>query len=265
MQGFLRRRIPLIVRRFVTMVPALVVFAVGRPVAIARLSQVALSFGIPFALVPLLLFCRYRMLIGGPCQSAIHDRGGLGGRRCRHHAQRRLAVLRRLSLAFVAALILLATGCGGGDEGSNGSSSETVVQDERLTQATWDEYEADEAAYEGTMKKSLAAFEDCEKTAAASGDLGGCVGEDVEAALTATEGLDETLLSLEQSVAGECADALTEYAGGIKIYASTLSALESVVDSGSPPEVAAAVDDVQTGRENALASAEAFRRACRPT
>ena len=65
MQGFVNRRIPLFVRRFVTMVPALVIIAVGAdPSRALVLSQVVLSFGIPFALVPLLLFCRDRELMG---------------------------------------------------------------------------------------------------------------------------------------------------------------------------------------------------------
>jgi manganese transport protein len=65
MQGFVRRRIPLFVRRAVTMLPAFVVIAVGvDPSRALVLSQVVLSFGIPFALVPLLLFCRDRSLMG---------------------------------------------------------------------------------------------------------------------------------------------------------------------------------------------------------
>jgi len=53
------------VRRFVTMVPALVIIAAGAdPSRALVLSQVVLSFGIPFALVPLLLFCRDRDLMG---------------------------------------------------------------------------------------------------------------------------------------------------------------------------------------------------------
>jgi manganese transport protein len=65
MQGFVNRRIPLFLRRFVTMVPALVIIAVGvDPSRALVLSQVVLSFGIPFALVPLVLFCRDRSLMG---------------------------------------------------------------------------------------------------------------------------------------------------------------------------------------------------------
>ena len=65
MQGFLQRRIPLVVRRLVTMAPALVVLVLGvDPTRALVLSQVVLSFGIPFALVPLLLLTRRRDLMG---------------------------------------------------------------------------------------------------------------------------------------------------------------------------------------------------------
>jgi manganese transport protein len=65
MQGFIGRQIPLFLRRLITMAPALVVVAVGLdPSRALVLSQVVLSFGIPFALVPLILFCRNRELMG---------------------------------------------------------------------------------------------------------------------------------------------------------------------------------------------------------
>jgi manganese transport protein len=64
MQGFLHVRIPLWVRRLVTMVPALVVIALGLdPTRTLVISQVVLSFGIPFALIPLVLFTRRRDLM----------------------------------------------------------------------------------------------------------------------------------------------------------------------------------------------------------
>ena len=65
MQGFIHRQIPIFLRRAITMAPALVVIAVGLdPSRALVLSQVVLSFGIPFALIPLLLFCRDRDLMG---------------------------------------------------------------------------------------------------------------------------------------------------------------------------------------------------------
>jgi len=65
MQGFIERQIPLFLRRLVTMIPALIVIAAGAdPSRALVISQVVLSFGIPFALVPLLLFCRDRSLMG---------------------------------------------------------------------------------------------------------------------------------------------------------------------------------------------------------
>lgn len=66
MQGYLNRHIPLFLRRTITMAPAFVVIALGvNPSWALVLSQVVLSFGIPFALIPLLLFCRDGELMGG--------------------------------------------------------------------------------------------------------------------------------------------------------------------------------------------------------
>jgi manganese transport protein len=65
MDGFLRRRIPVFTRRAITMLPALVVLALGfSPTKALVLSQVFLSFGIPFALVPLVAFTSKRSVMG---------------------------------------------------------------------------------------------------------------------------------------------------------------------------------------------------------
>jgi manganese transport protein len=65
MQGFIDRKIPVFVRRLVTMLPALVVAAIGvDPSRTLVISQVILSFGIPFALVPLVWFTSRRDLMG---------------------------------------------------------------------------------------------------------------------------------------------------------------------------------------------------------
>nr|WP_236081026.1 Nramp family divalent metal transporter [Microbacterium oleivorans] len=65
MQGLLRVRIPLLVRRLVTLLPALVILAVGvDPTFALILSQVVLSFGIPFALIPLVALTAKADLLG---------------------------------------------------------------------------------------------------------------------------------------------------------------------------------------------------------
>ena len=65
MQGFIDRRIPLFFRRLVTMLPALVVLAIGVDATDALVaSQVVLSFGIPFALVPMILLTRRGDVMG---------------------------------------------------------------------------------------------------------------------------------------------------------------------------------------------------------
>ncbi len=65
MAGFISRAIPLVLRRAITMAPALVVLALGLdPTNALVLSQVALSFGIPFALIPVVLLSRRADVMG---------------------------------------------------------------------------------------------------------------------------------------------------------------------------------------------------------
>jgi manganese transport protein len=65
MQGFLHRHIPVWIRRLVTMVPSLVVILSGLdPTRTLVISQVVLSFGLPFAIIPLIIFTRRKNLMG---------------------------------------------------------------------------------------------------------------------------------------------------------------------------------------------------------
>ena len=65
MQGFLQRHIPIWVRRLVTMAPSLIVIAIGLdPTRTLVLSQVVLSFGLPFAVIPLVMFTRRADIMG---------------------------------------------------------------------------------------------------------------------------------------------------------------------------------------------------------
>ncbi len=66
MQGFIGRSVPLFARRAITMLPALAVLGAGLPpTASLVISQVVLSFGIPFALVPLVALTRRPDIMGG--------------------------------------------------------------------------------------------------------------------------------------------------------------------------------------------------------
>jgi manganese transport protein len=72
MQGFIGRRIPLFLRRAVTMAPALIVLALGLdPTKTLVISQVVLSFGIPFALVPMILLTSRKRVMG----ALVNQRG----------------------------------------------------------------------------------------------------------------------------------------------------------------------------------------------
>jgi manganese transport protein len=65
MQGLLHISIPMVMRRLITLIPALVILAIGLdPSRALVLSQVVLSFGIPFALIPLVRLTSNRGLMG---------------------------------------------------------------------------------------------------------------------------------------------------------------------------------------------------------
>jgi manganese transport protein len=66
MQGFLKRQIPVWIRRLVTILPSLIVIGIGfDPTRTLVLSQVVLSFGLPFAVIPLVIFTSRKSLMGG--------------------------------------------------------------------------------------------------------------------------------------------------------------------------------------------------------
>jgi manganese transport protein len=65
MRGFIHRGVPMLLRRGLTMLPALLVLALGLPATESLvISQVVLSFGIPFALVPLVMLTRNPRVMG---------------------------------------------------------------------------------------------------------------------------------------------------------------------------------------------------------
>jgi manganese transport protein len=65
MQGFIKRQFSVFLRRMITLAPAIAIVALGvNPSAALVSSQVVLSFGIPFALIPLVMLCRDRGLMG---------------------------------------------------------------------------------------------------------------------------------------------------------------------------------------------------------
>jgi manganese transport protein len=65
MRGFLHIDIPVWIRRLVTMVPSLIVIAIGLdPSRTLVISQVLLSFGLPFAIIPLVIFTSQRKIMG---------------------------------------------------------------------------------------------------------------------------------------------------------------------------------------------------------
>jgi manganese transport protein len=65
MQGFLHKHIPVWLRRTITIIPSIIVIAIGlNPTRTLVMSQVILSFGLPFAVIPLIVFTRKKELMG---------------------------------------------------------------------------------------------------------------------------------------------------------------------------------------------------------
>ncbi len=65
MQGFLHLEIPVWIRRLVTMIPSMIVIFIGlNPTRTLVISQVLLSFGLPFAVIPLVMFTSNRKIMG---------------------------------------------------------------------------------------------------------------------------------------------------------------------------------------------------------
>lgn len=65
MQGFLRRKIKVWIRRMVTILPSMAVILMGLdPTKTLVLSQVILSFGLPFAIIPLIVFTSRKIVMG---------------------------------------------------------------------------------------------------------------------------------------------------------------------------------------------------------
>lgn len=65
MQGFLHRHIPVWLRRLITIIPSITVIALGlNPTRTLVISQVVLSFGLPFAIIPLIMFTKKKEIMG---------------------------------------------------------------------------------------------------------------------------------------------------------------------------------------------------------
>jgi manganese transport protein len=87
MAGFINVRVPLLARRAVTLLPAIVVLAIGmNPTDALVLSQVVLAFGIPFALIPLVMLTSSGKVMGA-------------------HVNRRLTTLAAVAIAATITLL----------------------------------------------------------------------------------------------------------------------------------------------------------------
>lgn len=72
MDGLLKRRIPLLTRRLITLTPALIILLIGiEPTRALIISQIGLSFGVPFALIPLARITSSRLIMGNSVNNRL--------------------------------------------------------------------------------------------------------------------------------------------------------------------------------------------------
>ena len=170
-----------------------------------------------------------------------------------------------LTVVALFALVLLAAGCGGGSDSENGGGNgEAVAENERFTEEQWAEYTAAAATYNSTLEESRTVFIACQEGALGNDELSQCIGAEVDNAVGATLEFEETLTSFEGSVAGACSDALVQYAGSVKIHASTLNALDNILQGDSVAEVSTATTNAVLGRDEVVEATPPFTAACEP-
>jgi hypothetical protein len=91
-----------------------------------------------------------------------------------------------------------------------------------------------------------------------------CFGTTTSNVVTQGQKFLTTLEGFDSEVAGACAKALTDYQGYVKLYLSSVNALDTGLDSSSPPD-ATQVDQAQGALVRARTASKAFETNCKPT
>jgi hypothetical protein len=191
---------------------------------------------------------------------AIDDRGSPTRRR------RRAAPAAALALAAAVAL----AGCGGsGDEASDPAEAvtSTVEGNTRLSAASWATYEEAGARARKANRSATAVFRRCADKVPTSPDadaVAACMGGAAGTVVDEGRRLLETLDGLEQEVSGACASALANLSGNVKLYVSSVSALESSVENDQTAGMQGQIDDSLDVLARARTAQGSVTAACKP-
>jgi len=177
--------------------------------------------------------------------------------------------------AVAAVLVLAAAGCGGGGGESTSSSTESTsttttttggAQNARLTQAQWTQYEQEKASAQQINQAAIKTFQKCrvlidqQKPAA---QVEACFGDSTTSVVAEGQKLLTYLASIGPTVSGACGMAIGNLHNQIKLYISSVNALNLSAQGGTVPPIQS-VDTAQRALVAAKAATSAFETACKP-
>jgi hypothetical protein len=176
---------------------------------------------------------------------------------------------RILAALGTAVVGLVLAGCGGSDSGSDTTAPTVTVPaaNQRLSAASWDTYVASAAQAQKVNQAAIKTFSKCRDLIVRhmqSQQIQQCFGTTTSDIVTQGKKFLATLNGFDGEVAGACAKALTDYQGYVKLYLSSVNALDTGLESNSPPD-ATQVDQAKGALVRARAASTAFETACKPT
>jgi hypothetical protein len=178
----------------------------------------------------------------------------------------------RILAALAAAVVgLVLAGCGGSDGEADSTTPPTVTTSDaankRLSAASWDTYVTSATQAQKVNQAAIKTFSKCRDLIVRnmqSQQVQQCFGTTTSDVVTQGQKFLTTLQGFEGEVAGACAKALTDYQGYVKLYLSSVNALDTGLDSSGPPN-ATQVDQAQGALVRARTSSKAFETSCKPT
>ena len=163
-------------------------------------------------------------------------------------------------------LSAVAAGCGGGDSGSESTTTAAkAAPNERFTTAQWEQYQADAAAFQTLNQSTLAKVTVCTKPInPPAGAMTKCVGDSLTNLSTATEKLGQTLQGLTSSVGGACLTALNGLRNYVRPYQASIKSLQNTIDADNYAAAYSAASSMQTARASGRQANAAVKTNCAP-
>ena len=177
--------------------------------------------------------------------------------------------LSALLIGLIAILALVAAGCGGSDDEGGGATTDTAPAANRtLSQASWDSYETEAKQAQSVNQKAIKTFSRCRDLIVRnmqSQQILDCFGNTTSQVVTEGQQFLATLGGLDGEAGGACAKALTNYEGYVKLYVSSVNALDTGTGGADSVPSAAQVDEAKGALARARTASTAFAAACKPS